>query len=50
MNILKSAHQLCSIDQYDNVYISPAMTELGLNYRKLQAELKQRKDGGEPNL
>ena len=26
LNILKSAHQLCSIDQYDNVYISPDRT------------------------
>ena len=49
--MLKSAHQLHSFTQYDNVYISPDRTRQEReSFRKLRAELKQRKDGGEPNL
>ena len=51
MNIAKSAYQLHSIDQYDNVHISPDRTRQEReSFRKLRAELKQRKDSGEPNL
>ena len=48
LNILKSAYQLRSID---HVYISPDRTRREReSFRKLRAELKRRKDGGEPNL
>ena len=51
LNILKSACKLRSIDQYDNVYISPDRTSQEReSFRKLRAELKQTKDDGEPNL
>ena len=51
MNMLKSTHQLRSIDQYENVYISPDRNRQEReNFKKLQAELKHRKDDGEPNL
>ena len=51
LSILKSAHHLRSIDQYNNVYISPDRTRQEReSFRKLRAELKQRKDGGELNL
>ena len=51
LSILKSAYQLRSIDQYNNVYISPDRSRQEReSFRKLRAELKQRKDGGEPNL
>ena len=51
LNILKSAHQLCTIAQYDNVYISPdRTTQKRESFRKLRVELKRRKDGSEPNI
>ena len=51
MNMLKSTHQLRSIDQYENIYISPDRTRQEReSFKKLQAELKHRKDDGEPNL
>ena len=51
LSILKSAYQLRSIDQYDNVYISLDINRQEReSFRKLRAELKQRMDGGELNL
>ena len=51
MNMIKFDHQLHSVDQYDNFYISPDRTRQEReSFRKLQAELKQRNYGCKPNL
>ena len=51
MNVLKSAHCLRLITKFNNIYVSPDRTrQKRESFRKLRVELKQRKEGGEPNL